>query len=231
MIIAVCAVVAAAAGAGIGAVLHRQGQTFTQAAFPTPGSRPGGQAHPPSSGFPPGLAPAPSPAPSPSAPSGPSPAPLPPVSPPPSQQPPGSQPPGGQSPGTISVGLSPAAAADPRASQVADLVTAYFTAVNDHDFAAYFSLLSPSARLVVSPPQFHSDFGSTADSAAVLRRISGGPGAVATVTFVSHQSPADSPAGAACTTWRIRLFLAPSHDRFLINPTPPGYRPAFRACA
>lgn len=223
MIIAVCAVVAAAAGAGIGAVLHGQRQAFAQAAFPTPGSRPGGRTHPPSSGVPPGLAPSPSPA-------QPSPAPLPPVSPPPSQQPPGSQP-GGQSPGTISVGVSPAAAADPRASQVTDLVTAYFTAVNDHDFAAYYRLLSPPARLVVSPPQFHADFGSTADSAAVLRRISGGPGAIATVTFVSHQSPADSPAGAACTTWRIRLFLASSHDRFLIDPTPPGYRPVFRACA
>ncbi|HEY2549689.1 MAG TPA: hypothetical protein VGI64_03835 [Streptosporangiaceae bacterium] len=111
-------------------------------------------------------------------------------------------------------------------------MTAYFTAVNDHDFAAYYSLLSPRAKLIVTPPQFHADFRSTSDSAAVLRQIGDGPGsAIATVTFVSHQMPADSPAGAACTTWRIKLYLASSQGQLLIDPTPPGYRPQFRACA
>jgi hypothetical protein len=83
-----------------------------------------------------------------------------------------------------------------------------------------------------SASDFYAGYGSTTDSAAVLTAISAtGSGSVgAAVTFTSHQLPADSPSGTACTNWSITLFLTQSGGRYVRAPSPPGYQAAYQAC-
>lgn len=108
----------------------------------------------------------------------------------------------------------------------------YFTAINDHSFRNYDALLDPTMRENQTAQSFQSDFGTTTDSDATINAISAvRPGlAGATLTFVSHQSPTDSPTHTACTDWNITLYLRDFSGRYLLGPSPPGYQPAFEAC-
>jgi hypothetical protein len=51
----------------------------------------------------------------------------------------------------------------------------------------------------------------------------------ATITFVSHQDPAQSATHTACT-WEITLYLHPAGPSFLIGVPPGTYRASAKAC-
>ena len=53
----------------------------------------------------------------------------------------------------------------------------------------------------------------------------GGGGLIATVTFTSHQSPAQSVDHSACNAWTLNLYLVPQGTGYLIGPAPSGYQP------
>jgi hypothetical protein len=59
-------------------------------------------------------------------------------------------------------------------------------------------------------------------------------GLKATVTFTSHQDPAQSPDHSSCIDWKITLFLHRLPHRaepaYLIGMPPPGYRAGLQAC-
>ena len=63
---------------------------------------------------------------------------------------------------------------------------------------------------------------------SVFPPLSGGDLA-AEVTFTSHQDPADSPGGEACTNWNITLYLSKSGSGYLIDAPPPGYHATYSA--
>ena len=48
----------------------------------------------------------------------------------------------------------------------------------------------------------------------------------ATVTFISHQSPADSATHSPCTSWDITLYLESRGNSYLIDLPPAGYQPS-----
>ena len=52
----------------------------------------------------------------------------------------------------------------------------------------------------------------------------------ATVTFISHQSSADSATRSSCTSWDITLYLEPRGNSYLIELPPPGYQSSRVAC-
>jgi hypothetical protein len=145
----------------------------------------------------------------------------------PSATPGASQPPGGSMP----VAMAPAVRGDPAAAQIQVLVASYFTAINDHDFQAYRHLLLGPLRHQLSAAQFTQAYGSTTDSDVTLVRVSvNGPDAAATVTFTSQPSPGSGGDAAACTSWRVTLYLQHRGGRFLVSAPPPGYHPAQHAC-
>ncbi len=129
------------------------------------------------------------------------------------------------------VTVAPAAAAQPHVHRVVMLLDNYFSAINRHDFQAYSSLFIPAIR--VGLHNFGTAYQSTRDSRARLTGLSatGPQGLAATVTFVSHQSPAQSPDHAACDRWHITLFLKRGGPGYHIRRHQPGF-PAdtVRAC-
>ena len=126
----------------------------------------------------------------------------------------------------------PAAAYQPHAAAVIALVTEYLTAINNHDYLSYRSLLSAGLRQIETLQRFQAGYRTTADSAATLSAIGTGRGGrlTATFTFTSHQAPADSPTHAGCNVWQISLYLLPQGRTYLIGKPPPGYRASYQPC-
>jgi hypothetical protein len=131
------------------------------------------------------------------------------------------------------VSISAAARSSPAEPAVLAFVESYFTAINQHDYQAYVSLLAPRLAASVTASAFSSGLGSMADSAVMLTGISdlsGGKEAV-TVSFTSHQNPAQSANGQdSCDHWWITLYLSPSGSSYLQVPPPADYTSRYQAC-
>ncbi len=139
---------------------------------------------------------------------------------------------GGASSPAAQLAVAPAAAGNPAAPQVTALVNSYFTAINQHDYAAYASLLDPQMQQQNPQSSFDSGYATTTDSAETLTAISvtGSGGLAASLTFTSQQSPADSPDNSSCDQWSITLFLVPNGTGYLIGAPPSSYRASYQAC-
>ncbi len=127
----------------------------------------------------------------------------------------------------------PPAASAPHSTAVVAFLTRYFTAINDHDYAAYRRLFSPSLRGGLSPTAFASGYGSSKDSQATLHSISV-PGAgqiVAAVTFTSHQQATASATNSSCTDWSISLYLIRQGHSYVIESPPAGYQSTSSPCS
>jgi zinc-ribbon domain len=116
--------------------------------------------------------------------------------------------------------------------QVAAFLGTYFAAINHRDYQAYISLFDDPARPFRNEQQFLSGYQTTTDSDPTLVALA--PASMgewaATVTFISHQSPADSATRSSCTSWDTTLYLEPRGNSYLIELPPPGYRPSRVAC-
>jgi hypothetical protein len=132
----------------------------------------------------------------------------------------------------VTIAVAPAAAGDPAAPRVQLLLERYFTAINSHDYGAYGSLLDAQMRQLNPPSTFASGYATTRDSAETLTGITdtGGGSLAATVSFTSHQSPADSINNSSCTAWTITLYLRPQGSGYLIGAPPADYQPAHQNC-
>ena len=116
--------------------------------------------------------------------------------------------------------------------QVVAFLGTYFAAINHRDYQAYISLFDDPARPFRNEQQFLSGYQTTTDSDPTLVALapaSTGEWA-ATVTFISHQSPADSATHSSCTSWDITLYLGPRGNSYLIELPPAGYQPSRVAC-
>lgn len=119
----------------------------------------------------------------------------------------------------------------PDLQAVTALLQSYFTAINQHDYAAYASLLAPSMLQQNSASGFASGYGSTADTDEILTAISAtSSGLAATVTFTSTQQPAESPDNSSCDDWDITLYLAPGGSGYLIQVPPSTYSATYTPC-
>jgi hypothetical protein len=130
------------------------------------------------------------------------------------------------------VPVSPSAAQEASAGQVAAFLGTYFAAINHRDYQTYISLFDGPARPDRNAREFLSGYRTTTDSDPVLAALtptSTGEWA-ATVTFVSHQSPAVSATDSSCTSWNTTLYLEPSGNSYLIGLPPPDYQASRAAC-
>lgn len=131
--------------------------------------------------------------------------------------------------GVLAVG--PLAARQPGVRQVVALLTTYFEAINDQNFAEYQRLFVPSIQRMMT--HFGSGYAGTFDSGATLTQLAAtGPhGLAATVAFISHQNPANSPDGASCDSWLITLFLKRQGAMLHIRHPRPGFPQSVLACS
>jgi hypothetical protein len=135
------------------------------------------------------------------------------------------------SPALSLVAVSPGVAASAAEPQVETLLSHYFHGINSRNYAEYASTLNPEQQAKQSEAQFNSGYSSTTDSGMTLTGLTGnGNGLTATVTFTSHQAPAQSADNSACNTWTLNLYLVPQGSGYLIGPAPSGYRPTYSDC-
>jgi hypothetical protein len=129
------------------------------------------------------------------------------------------------------VAVSAAAAGNAAAPQVTAFLNSYFTAINAHDYQAYDSLLDQQLQ-PYPQSSFDAGYGSTTDSDETLTSITdtGSGGEAASVTFISHQQPADSPDNSSCDQWSITLFLVPNGSGYLEGAAPSTYHASYQAC-
>jgi len=157
---------------------------------------------------------------------------------PPSQPAPGPSSPVASSPVASSAGASPgglvsvAAAATqfPAAAQLMPVITKYFQAINNRDYAGYLTTESPDNAL--SAQQFQTGFESTADSEVVVTSMFTAPDgrAAADVTFTSRQQPQDGPDGESCTDWQVTMFFDYDGANYTIGMPPGYYHASYQAC-
>jgi hypothetical protein len=126
--------------------------------------------------------------------------------------------------------VAPSAEGGPDLQAVTTLLQSYFTAINQHDYAAYTSLLAPSMAQQNPASVFAS--GSTTDTDETLTALSatGSSGLAATVTFTSSQQPAESPDNSSCDEWIITLYLVPGGTGYLIQAPPSSYSATYSRC-
>jgi hypothetical protein len=129
---------------------------------------------------------------------------------------------------TIGQGVTSSAAVP----QVETLLSHFFHGINTHDYAEYASTLNPAQQARQSRSTFESGYATTTDSGMTLTTLAsnGADGLIATVTFTSHQSPAQSVDHSACNTWTLNFYLVPQGTGYLIGPAPSGYQPSHSDC-
>jgi len=132
--------------------------------------------------------------------------------------------------GNAVVAVGPQAARGPQVRGVVALLTTYFESINDQNFVQYQTLFVPSIQRMMT--HFGSGYAGTFDSAATLTQLvaTGPHGLAATVAFISHQNPANSPDGASCDSWLITLFLKRQGAALHIRHPRPGFPQSVLAC-
>ncbi|HET6740867.1 MAG TPA: hypothetical protein VFH76_18105 [Kribbella sp.] len=107
------------------------------------------------------------------------------------------------------ISVEPAAAQDPAAVDVVRLLTAYFTAINSHDYDSYQAQQTRAARATTTRKEFASGYRSTVDSQIKLLSLTTAADGrlLADVSFISTQNAEDGPDGQACTHWTVGKFL------------------------
>jgi len=130
------------------------------------------------------------------------------------------------------VSIAPGVTSSAAGPQVETLLSHYFHGINTHNYAEYASTLSPANQATQTQSEFNSGYSSTSDSGMTLTALSGSGngGLTATVTFTSHQAPAQSVDNSACNTWTLNLYLVPQGSGYLIGPAPSGYQPTHSDC-
>jgi hypothetical protein len=131
------------------------------------------------------------------------------------------------------VSISPGVTAGAAEPQVETVLSHYFHGINTHSYAEYASTLNPTEQATQTQAEFDSGYSSTTDSGMTLTSLSdnGNGGLTATVTFTSHQLPAQSvDKKSACNAWTLNLYLVPQGNSYLIGPAPSGYQPMYSDC-
>jgi hypothetical protein len=130
------------------------------------------------------------------------------------------------------VAIAPGVTAGAAQAQVETLLSHYFHGINTHSYTEYASTLTAQQQANEPQSAFDSGYSSTTDSGMMLTSLSdsGGGGLTATVTFTSHQSPAQSVDKSACNSWTLNLYLVPQGKGYLIGPAPSGYQPTYSDC-
>jgi len=127
--------------------------------------------------------------------------------------------------GNTVVSVSRGASQHRSARAVVELLTNYFSSINEHDYQLYRQVQTRAA-FNADPRKwtlagFMDGFGSTTDSQIRLREIGTAADGrlTATVSFISRQA-ASAGSGQTCTHWTITRFLRTEDSRLRIDTNP-----------
>jgi hypothetical protein len=134
--------------------------------------------------------------------------------------------------GNSVVTVAPAAANNPAAPTLVEMLTRYFNDINTRDFDDYRLLFAHGLRPSLDPQQLAIGYRSTIDSDAKLASVAVAPDGrpAATVTFTSQQNAADGPDGETCTNWTLTFYLQAEGNTTVFGPHPAGYEAQHSAC-
>lgn len=106
--------------------------------------------------------------------------------------------------GPIVVALAPSAANTPHARSVADLISRYFTAINNHDYDAWLATVT-TAQAKRDRDSWTRDYSTTRDSEVYISDLTPGDPMTVRMQFVSHQALEFAPAAlpAECVRWDV----------------------------
>jgi hypothetical protein len=131
------------------------------------------------------------------------------------------------------VAIGPGVATGTAIAPVETLLSTYFQGINTHNYGEYSGTLTAQNKADQTQSSFDSGYSTTTDSDMTLTSVTstGGGDLTATVTFTSHQSPADSVDNSACNDWTLNFYLAPNGTGYLIAPAPAGSpQPTYSDC-
>ncbi|GAA0942802.1 hypothetical protein GCM10009554_35650 [Kribbella koreensis] len=130
------------------------------------------------------------------------------------------------------VSVSGEAAQDPNASAVVELLTTYFTAINNHDYVTYQAQQTRAAQKLLTSSEFATGFRSTVNSAVTLQSLNPTTDGrlLAELTFTSNQNAIDGPQGQTCTQWTVGKYLSGQPPTLLIDKAPKGYKATHQPC-
>jgi hypothetical protein len=139
---------------------------------------------------------------------------------------------GSASPAASLVSIGPGVPPSGARPTVVTLLGHYFDGINKHDYAEYAATLNPAEQAKQPQSTFDSGYSSTADSGMTLTSLASedSGGVIATVTFTSRQSPAQSVDSSACNDWTLSFYLVTQGTGFLIGPAPSSYKPSYSDC-
>lgn len=128
------------------------------------------------------------------------------------------------------VSVGPEAEQDPSAPAVLEVLTAYYRAINDHDYATYQAQQTRASQVQTTRTEFAKGFRSTVNSEIVIQALTPTDDGrlLASVTFTSNQAAADGPKGQSCTKWAVGKFL--KGQTFLIDKAPKTYKATYDSC-
>jgi WD40 repeat protein len=131
-----------------------------------------------------------------------------------------------------SVSLAPGPTLTPTAAKAKLFVDEYFTAINEHNYAKYKTLLTLQQQTAQTQSSFDAGYATVTDSGITLTGVSEASAGqvVAQLTFTSIQNPAASVDNSACNQWNISLYLVPSGNGYLITGPPSNYQPHYSDC-
>jgi hypothetical protein len=118
------------------------------------------------------------------------------------------------------VAAAPALAARPETAAVVQLLTRYFSAINNRDFRAARATLVRRDGLPANDAEFQDQYRSTHDEDVRLLGLSptDSGGYLATVSFTSYQNPADAPdKTSSCLIWSVSYPLVQVDGTLLID--------------
>ena len=123
----------------------------------------------------------------------------------------------------VTVQLTPAARADPRALVVEQLLQSYFDAINRHDYAAWEQVVAAPLAQREDTQRWLDAYATTVDSSIWMLSLTGNPLRVQ-LRFTSEQdpelAPADFPVG--CIDWTLTYQLERRKDQLVVGSTVPG---------
>jgi hypothetical protein len=127
--------------------------------------------------------------------------------------------------GNATVSVAPEVAANATARAVVALLTDYFTAINERDYAAYQQLHARAVRAKLTRAEFVKGYRTTNNSQVLLRGLGTAEDGrlLATVDFVSTQDAADGPDNQTCTQWTVGKFLEKEGTKLRIGKALSGH--------
>jgi hypothetical protein len=139
---------------------------------------------------------------------------------------------GTTSPAGGEVATGPGVADNGATTAALGVLNHYFHGINTHNYTEYSSVLDAVQRAAQPESAFNKGYSSTQDTGMTLTSVADYGGELAaTVTFTSHQNPAQSIDNSACNIWTLTLYLAQQSDgSYLMTHPPAGYHATHQDC-